>query len=734
MPSTKDPTVVVNPGPGRLSAGVVPAGALLFPPGGGSNAALQAHITDPIDAHMASAIGINPFYPPTGEALLTSVGGVIDGESVLDFIDEFKDLIPVRPNSIGFNLPEGISSGIPSWGLLDAFGIGSGTSRTGGYPNGANVEFSHFLVPNGTANFAMSGLLFPADRGVVAFYKNTDGNFFNAGATTLVAALYLGSNPPPGGIPGANFVEANRKVQQANYVASGVGLDQFGLTFRLPYLSNYTAYPGTPYGPFSINFYRYQLAVFSLLTQALAAGDAQNYLVVHWKETYATTLASIQPANLTIGNLVASKCYSAVPAGGNFDDNTTPVYNVNRHHVFRDAGSGTSPAGTLFSSAQVAVPTTVFLSGVQFYDNGGTPLHWNVDIRASDLFSNSFDTGSVANPPLVPNQFQSANDPMVLNFNAFGGTTTLVPYSDLRKATIVGNYSNINSPQAADIAQYINAALAIPGAGPASPANGYGLLRADLKDPFNAAVQFLDTTRYLFNSYPQSGGGTASTTTLEPFVDEKYRYALSFDPTTSAAVPIVPGGGNIYASNAALLVTGPDLQEVGNVLAYPQVNYGAAAYRPVGQPDYSGFPAGDGANHLRRYQRAFDTGVPRNTGKLRIRGLAYAAIQTNAAYNGTETTGHLVGGAIIQLKVPGGGGTGWLDLGRAYGDPGIATTDFYGCATGITTVGPDVFVTFNTTAFTSNNGSGNFLLFVRVSLINGAGTALTIDELEWLPP
>lgn len=56
MPSTRDPVTVVQPGPGRLPANTVPANALIFPPTGNSDAALQAHITDPVGAHAASAI------------------------------------------------------------------------------------------------------------------------------------------------------------------------------------------------------------------------------------------------------------------------------------------------------------------------------------------------------------------------------------------------------------------------------------------------------------------------------------------------------------------------------------------------------------------------------------------------------------------------------------------------------------------------------------------------------
>ena len=62
MPSNKNPLVTVHPGPGKLPAGTVNASAFIGGGGGGggSSAALLAHITDPVDAHMASAIGVNP--------------------------------------------------------------------------------------------------------------------------------------------------------------------------------------------------------------------------------------------------------------------------------------------------------------------------------------------------------------------------------------------------------------------------------------------------------------------------------------------------------------------------------------------------------------------------------------------------------------------------------------------------------------------------------------------------
>lgn len=57
MPSSNNPSTSVAAGAGKLSAGTVPATALTFPSGGGAGAALSAHINDPLNAHMASAIG-----------------------------------------------------------------------------------------------------------------------------------------------------------------------------------------------------------------------------------------------------------------------------------------------------------------------------------------------------------------------------------------------------------------------------------------------------------------------------------------------------------------------------------------------------------------------------------------------------------------------------------------------------------------------------------------------------
>ena len=850
MPSPLDPGSVVDPGPGRLPAGVVPAGALLPPGGGGGGgafAALQAHIHNPLDAHMAHAIGVDPYVPwngtpPTPDPILTRVGGPVSGESVLDFIDEFKDLIPPHPNYLGFANGLSPTSGIPNWDTLASVVSVGGTSVTGGYANGVNVVFTRQLAPATTTTVAPSGTLFPADRGVLALYKNTNGNFFDPSHTTLVAAIWLGDLPAPGGIPhpSAGFDENVRKTQQVNYTASNSGIDQISLAFRYPYLESYTNYapPTVPYGPYPVNFYTYQLATYSIAAQAVVTND--SFLLVHWRESYVAGLASIQPANLTLAKFVLANCYSATPVSGNFSVASVAVSNMaasaglhspilvttssplpsldqayvsilgvtgtteangqwnitvltpttftlnnsrfsnaytgsgtvyyapaiaftNRLNVFVDSSSATSPTAGTSSLSVVGSPTdSTQLSGLAFYSvvSGGGALSWNANLTANHLFSNSFHTGSVDNPPNVPALFSGAPflDPIQIDFTQFGGAIMPVPYYVMNlSGTPSPLYSATNAPQPADVGQYINATLPIylpPGGtakntsasvGTLPTQRGYSPLVVNLYSAFQETI-VNSGAKYLWNSFPQSGGSVEATMTQEYFVDESYRYPLSFNAKGVGPFPIIPSSP--FASGTALTGTASptppyvtpqqnDAQVIGSAVVYPQVNY-STGFLPVG-PNYAAVQSTDSGSNLRRYMRAFDTGLPRNIGVIRVSGVAYSAFQAAQPYNGAETTGHTTGGAIIQILVPGANGTGWLDLGRSYGDPGIAALDFYGCntsvATGSDVNGPYVDVTYQTTAFTFNNGSGQFPLFVRTTYLNNASALLlSLTSLEWLSP
>lgn len=752
MPSNNDPKSSVGSGPGKLPTGVVPSSALLFPSGGGSGAALEAHILNPHDAHMSGAIGIPAINPTNGDLLLASAGGPINGESVLDFIDQFKDLLPPQPNFLGTNTAA--NSGIPNWGGINA-------QITGAFKRASAVQPSHYLFANGLVTFTTTGVLYPADRGVLALYKNTDGQF-TSGANTLVAALWLGPNPPPVGIPSANWNPALKSTLQPNYVASGVGLDQIGLTFRFPVEANYSVAPwsGSPYANYPITFTSFQIATFAIMAQALSAGDTGSFILVQWRETFATSLAAINGTVLPAA-LTSLNTYSTIPGGsvGSGAYDTGAPATINRRNVFVDAGSGTAASGNTFTTSPNGGAGTIFLSGVSHYND--SPLTFNVTLDANHLFTNTFDTSTSAGDLPAGYTGFTTIDPVVLNFANFGGGTLGVPYTGLHPLGLPGSpYTPSNPPGTADVGEYTNSTLAIASptnftlAVPASPWTGaLSVLSANLSTPFHANTAFNDSKLYIYNSWPQSGGSAGSTTTFDPMTDEQYRYLSSF-AASSPTLPVLPAGGNQYVSSSVLTAGGADLQVVGGWLVYPQTNYSGASVRPTSQPNYSTIPGADGSNHLRRYVRAFDTGTPRNTGHLTIRGLAIPTgvrinpFQTNAAFNGTETTGHVwtsnggdanvTGGFIIQVKIP--GATGWLDLGRASTDPVAGgSADFDGCATNYTYSGSDTIISFNTTAQTANNGSGQFPLFVRITVISGINNGGTlsiqhaIDQITWAP-
>lgn len=723
MPSTKDPISTVSPGPGKLPAGTVTASAFIFMGGGGggSSAALLAHITDPVDAHMASAIGVNPFYPPGGTIpVLSSVGGPIDGESVLDFIFQAKDLFPIRPDKMGFNVVSVPNSGLPTWGI--------GGSR-GAYTSGTNAIFSHFITPNGAVSAPTVGTLYPADRGVLAVYFSTDGDFLNAGMTTLYAALWLGTaadKPIPLTCPSAAFDESLRTGLQLNYTAANVGLDKISLTQRLPYLKDYVPF-GSPYLPYDANFPAYQLATFSLFQVAYGAGAHGSYLIVHWKESYVGADADIAPAAMAANYLVGN-VYSAYPP--NYDaipENSAGIQSINRRYIFRDALSATAPSLASWTVTENGVPPTVKLSGVSHYT---APLTFTTDTRVDDLVANGWLTGTHTTGTYLPPEWITTTDPVEYDFADFGGGVEGRSYWQVRQTGAGANYTNTAAPQPADQVQYIDPVFAYSGIlAPHTPTGGAAFLRLNMRRPEVSVTNVLSPTAFLYNTWPQTGGGTSSTSTFEPFRDEKYRYKLSAVITATSA--IIPTVGDHFDSVPALVAGDSHIQVIGDHAVYPQVDYGAALYHPVGGPNYAAVLAGDPGIFSRLYIRLFDTGIARNTGKFRIRGL------TLADFTAGPFTGNLIvdhpGGAGLFCQVPGFSGT--LDLGRALGDPDLnLALDLRGCQVGVLVSGPDIIVSYNTSFFTGDNGSGDFPIVFALALIKGPGTGLSLDEVEWLPP
>lgn len=715
MPSSKAPNTVVNPGPGRLAAGQVPASALAFPFGGSGD--LGAHINDPVDAHMSGAIGIPETHPVTGQALLSTAGGPYDGESVLDALTALSDLLPARPDRIGFNNPSVPNSGLTNWSTaLTANALRGGFTKAAG--TGITTKY---LTPVGSlGNQTVSGVVYPADRGVLAIYQTTEGNFANAGQTTLVAALWLGTNPPPAGIPGANFVESTRPSGQSDYTPSNVGLDLITLIDRLPYLSSY---PGAEYTPFNSNFSAFQLGKYSFPI-TLNAGDTGSFLLIHWKESYATQLSQIQPAALS-GAIIASNCYSAVPADG------SAYEEVNRLHVFVDAQSGAGPNTSALTTSPAGTVTTSPLSGVLYYNSVG--LQINILGTIEDLFENSYLTNATASASVLAG-FESTTDPVEVRLQAFNGSSVGYPLYDAAPARLLNNATglaftkNVAPPQTTSVARIEHATHPLTGVvAPIEPVFPHANVVVRWRGAFAAPVDVTSTEQYLFNV----GFTGLSTATLEHFCSEEFRY-LTTHLASNPSVPIPPSGGTVFNSATALAANDGILQVHSGRLVYPGTNFNAAAYRPAQAAgrDYATVRSGDAANHKRRYLRAFNTGIARNTGRLRITGLAFSAFDTGILpVDPAEITDH-PGGAIVQIRVP--GGTGWLDLGRANGLPDLTkTNDFTGCRTGTS---GDIY-SFDTGAFTTPNGSGAFVLFVRITFIkNGTGENLSVQEIEWLPP
>jgi hypothetical protein len=491
------------------------------------------------------------------------------------------------------------------------------------------------------------------------------------------------------------------------YTPSTVGQDIISLSDRYPYQQTY---PGGVFTGFSSNFFNYQLCRYSIPI-TLAAGQTGSYLLVHWREQYATSLAAVQPTGLTLGTLNATNCYSATVA---------PNYsNVQRANVFLDTSPAGATPGTI-TTTPTGTTTTARLSGVSFYTSTG--LQFNITATATNLFANSYFTNSVASVS-VPAGFESPNPPVHADLTDFGGVNHAYQLYDEPTPRILnhtsGNpYTLVAPPATSDTARFQHPTQPVGGSAAAAP-YPYGQVKVRFNTPFAAAAQITDSKLYLYNTL----GLTGSSTTSESFSDERYRYPNSF--TIIAASPMLPAAP--YDSNTSLATLVDELQVYSGRLVYPSVNFSLAAYQPSGNPDYATVLSSDSANRKRRYQRVFNTGIARNTGTLTIVGLAFSAFQTSGAIDSNELTDH-PGGAIVQIKVP--GQTGWLDLGRAKGDPDLTTADFRGCRTGIS----GSSYTYDTTAFTAPNGSGEYLIIVRVTFIkNGVGQALSCDSITWSP-
>ncbi len=746
MPSPRDPSTVVLPGGGKDLAGTVTASNLAFPVGTGDD--LANHLEDPLDAHMSGAIGIPSTDPVTGLALSSILpGGHYDGESLLDALRLLQGTIPVCPNRIGFNTGGIPNSGIPQWGTLTYVADG-GLAVKGAFTAAGVLVPSQAIVPTGSSPSILTGIVYPADRGVLALYYCTTGAF-TVGTTSLVSAVWLGSATPPAGISTAGFSESLREAGQANYTASGAGIDNFSLTDRRPYGTSM----GAPYTSYATNFPAYQLGSYTTVVPVVIPNDSSgSFLFVHWRASFAVSLSAI--STWSTANLVAANCHSAVPVVGATIPTGESVFDqpnmqtVTRRNVFVDTLSASPPAGSVTTSAHAG--TTFKLSGVNFYASDFT---FTLQVDATDLFNKGYLTGSVASPPDVLANFTSAKDPVQINFADFG-VPTLVgkAYTLLQDGGSAAFNSTSNVPLTTDTARLgptANTAIpSLPALTYGAPSADFARVRANLNRGVSS-IGISGTVKYLYNGYPQTGGSTVSTETLEKFFDERFRVDTLHQPVIGDPLPPT-GGGVKYDSTVALTnyngatVPGSSLQVIGGRLVYPQRDFSTCI--PAGTNCNTIF-LNDAINSGRGYVRAFNTGRPRATGRFRIKGIvpttfaAEGALQANYADH--------PGKVVILLQVPDTafpGLTGYLDLGRAKGS--ITTnpaTDLNGCLIAQNDLGASGWVySYDLTVPTKANGSGKYLVYMTIFYVKDSVATtpvgsnivenLAIQEIEWLAP
>ncbi len=691
MPSDKDPNSTVAPGVGRLLPGEIPASTLGIPLGGSAD--LASHVADPVDAHMAGAIGIPQLYIPSNEQL-KDPPGLIGGESALDFIARAKDLYPVPPNRLGFNDTRVVNSGQPDWDVLKyaTQALGSGSVVGGWTDAGGNVVPSKCLVPVGTVEVVPSAFLYPADRGLLALY-HSDSGVFGDGTAVLVAALWLGATGGrPSGlstIDSADFSPYSLTTGQYNYTGNGSGLNKFKLTYRVPRLRDYTdTVADGRYTGFSSSFYGHQIAKVSVIAGAMILSSVGpsyggSFLLVHYRETYPTELTDFDGASLAGSALSSGHLYSAPVTEGDFD--LAEMGTLNRRYIFTDTKSALVPSISS-PSANTGVVATTHLSGVLTH-SGALTFAGSVGVLINDFFGDvlaakSYLTGRNVSAD-VPAGYTSLVSPLVVSFSEFGGRATQVPYNAMQRLSDSTYFSLTNAPQPTDVALY-TVATSIPGPVVAytTPFTSISQVEFTVNSPFVGPVTATSTRRFIFNSHARTGVSTASTATYEPFVDERYRYKSLSD--FGPPVTVEPAGGDLYDSSAVLVadvvsrVIGATevqraLQVVGDQLVYPHVNFGSGITSPASQPDYSAVFSGDALHtntRQRDYVRVFDTGSASYGGRFRIAGASLLNFGSNDTGDGANPNILHPGRMIIEIRVPN-DSTGWLDLGLSPG--GVAT-------------------------------------------------------------
>lgn len=603
MPRNTDPTDIAV-GSGRAGQGSVTSSSLTFTPGSGGS-------------------GLSPVV--LAEDVISEEPANLAGTNVQENLNVINDLAPLpRPNRLNessnpLNLPGLTYSPEPVLGRISD-GTATGTLA--------------YVINTGTMD--ISGILYPADRGVLAI--KLDG--------TVVQAINL-SNVFTEGDPEATAAPA-RVVGQNDLTSPGASAAVDGLPVditlidRLPQLTDYTRadFPFLPagddpvYEAFGEDYGGYQLAKFTAtVTLPGSTGNAGVLEIVHYR---------------TEDDYFADKNALSYETFADFQ----PFANA----LYRDADTSTAVAISAFAFDANDISTSAestlrTLSGVTYY---GPVDNYDASFTASGVYDDTF-IEDAARVRYVPGPLD--------------GSTDTITYTDYSTGAISPGDSAVFNDGTYQVSLDSEELVFI-----SEP-------ELVVRDPFGREDTLVDNSiRLLIHTATTfrtpSDVPPASRLLVENFIDETTRYASgdfsfgvilnpdgtgsTFDPTASLA------GNELEVRGIPPEHTIPTgLTGLGGELAYPDRNYSVSHYpnNPGGsaQPNYSG------STGTRVYFRAFGLSSPSKDFQFRVVGLPTAGntLAQDLAISGRESfspTGVLIyfvnGTQTIPIAQP-------IDLGGA---------------------------------------------------------------------
>lgn len=547
MPSKKDPSNI-KVGSGRAGKESVPKSSLTFKVDSGVD-----------DWVQADNVLVNE--PPD-----------LSGQNAQLLFDGLNSVAPEpRPNMIGQStVPENDG----------AVTVTPTPVEDTTYSNGTRSGLGADFIVN-TQTITLSGILFPADRGVLAVTVD--------GVPTSVLnlrAIFVEGEP-------GSVTKPSRSAGQNDYVADSdargdvLGFSQgFSLTDRFPAL---TEYPSGEYDAFDRRHTPYQLAKYEVDVDLGAAGESKFVGIQHFK-SYSDFEAWINsdPYEIWVQHTVLSNVF--------YDSDTTTIPSITSYSF---AANDTTQSGTTPGR---------YLSGVEYYKPSDD---YSVSWQAEGMFDDSLlKTGA------VQLRWLEREDGPISEFH----------YSE-------GWVPDPLSP--GGTASYTNATFDVT-ANPHVELSGEVLTAKPqllVQDPFGRQ----DTSNYtdsnlLIHTGPYSGVDPR----VENFDNEEARY--TFTDVLSGTLMVPDGTGSSWDSEAMIGETELQVRGIpvshsvpegmtGGELSWPDTDYSTGHYPTqrwdsngssyMAQRDYSSLTMTD---DLRTFFRAFDLEGPKTIFKIRLTG------------------------------------------------------------------------------------------------------------------